>query len=476
MAITSAREARVRITGDSRQAQTSFRDFEKQVSRTGASIRTMGRVIGGFGALRLGGEVFTETADYGKSLLNVGRALGLTGEEQSSFASEMDKLRDKARALKVDQGQFAAILLAQAGNIRNLRGELSPTQKVVTVMSAAMALAGRTGSDYGTTVQNLVDVMDGYKTPVEDAANITSDLETAWRISGDSIAVVSSRLADLAPAANAAGTPLEDVLAVVATYPAQFDSVIKKALELNQGLKDGDPLAVELGKKVGLSMAEIQEPNLLTTLDKMLEAIANGVIGSEHLETAIGETLSDEEIRLVREYADQWWRVVDASNQLKNNKPTNINETGPSAGEDFVSAWRARYDSRLEEERAGIKTGKTWGELDARAQAIVDATFGGTVEKLLGVLGIPGYASGGYIPATPGGQVIRVAEGGEGEHIVPDSQMRALLGGQSGAGVVFQGGMTAVFPNVRNGGDAREFMRALEAESRRVQTGRRGST
>lgn len=36
---------------------------------------------------------------------------------------------------------------------------------------------------------------------------------------------------------------------------------------------------------------------------------------------------------------------------------------------------------------------------------------------------VPGYASGGYIPATPGGRVVRVSEGGEGEYIVPESKM-----------------------------------------------------
>src|SRR5690606_19020595 len=37
--------------------------------------------------------------------------------------------------------------------------------------------------------------------------------------------------------------------------------------------------------------------------------------------------------------------------------------------------------------------------------------------------GIPGFATGGYVPATPGGRVIRVAEGGEGEWIIPNSKM-----------------------------------------------------
>lgn len=39
------------------------------------------------------------------------------------------------------------------------------------------------------------------------------------------------------------------------------------------------------------------------------------------------------------------------------------------------------------------------------------------------VLGIDDYAEGGYIPSTPGGKIIRVAEGGEGEYIVPESRI-----------------------------------------------------
>ena len=34
-----------------------------------------------------------------------------------------------------------------------------------------------------------------------------------------------------------------------------------------------------------------------------------------------------------------------------------------------------------------------------------------------------GFAEGGYIPATPGGEIIRIAEGGEGEYVVPESKV-----------------------------------------------------
>jgi len=46
---------------------------------------------------------------------------------------------------------------------------------------------------------------------------------------------------------------------------------------------------------------------------------------------------------------------------------------------------------------------------------------------------LPWFADGGYVPPTPGGRIIGVAESGEGEWIVPDSQVqgfaRSVLGG-----------------------------------------------
>jgi hypothetical protein len=39
---------------------------------------------------------------------------------------------------------------------------------------------------------------------------------------------------------------------------------------------------------------------------------------------------------------------------------------------------------------------------------------------------IPGHAFGGYFPPRPGGKVIRVAEGSEGEYVIPESQMGAM--------------------------------------------------
>ena len=59
------------------------------------------------------------------------------------------------------------------------------------------------------------------------------------------------------------------------------------------------------------------------------------------------------------------------------------------------------------------------------AGAAVTAAVGAGAIGMGTVIGdaILGFAEGGYIPATPGGEIIRIAEGGEGEYIVPESKV-----------------------------------------------------
>ena len=59
------------------------------------------------------------------------------------------------------------------------------------------------------------------------------------------------------------------------------------------------------------------------------------------------------------------------------------------------------------------------------AGAAVTAAVGAGAIGMGTVIGdaILGFAEGGYIPATPGGEIIRIAEGGEGEYVVPESKV-----------------------------------------------------
>ena len=70
-----------------------------------------------------------------------------------------------------------------------------------------------------------------------------------------------------------------------------------------------------------------------------------------------------------------------------------------------------------------INTGVIASVITAGIALAVGTLVGTSVSSAFdNAMGIPGYADGGYVPPTPGGKLIRVAEGGEGEYITPESK------------------------------------------------------
>src|SRR5690606_15741827 len=77
----------------------------------------------------------------------------------------------------------------------------------------------------------------------------------------------------------------------------------------------------------------------------------------------------------------------------------------------------------------------TWEEALARAENIdaikkttealrnVPRGFKIALARFEAATPVQSFATGGYVPPTPGGRIVRVAEGGEGEYIVPESKM-----------------------------------------------------
>lgn len=65
------------------------------------------------------------------------------------------------------------------------------------------------------------------------------------------------------------------------------------------------------------------------------------------------------------------------------------------------------------------------------ALALTAGATAGTAAGLgtYGILSNMGLAEGGYVPATDGGQLIPVGEGGEGEYVIPESKMESMGGG-----------------------------------------------
>jgi hypothetical protein len=65
----------------------------------------------------------------------------------------------------------------------------------------------------------------------------------------------------------------------------------------------------------------------------------------------------------------------------------------------------------------------------AVAGAVTAGVASAAISNMFGTeTDISGHANGGYIPPTPGGKIIRVAEGGEGEYIIPESKRLATGG------------------------------------------------
>lgn len=90
---------------------------------------------------------------------------------------------------------------------------------------------------------------------------------------------------------------------------------------------------------------------------------------------------------------------------------------------------KALLDSLADQEAA-----ERDADQNARDQMIQLTRTGSPAQKArattaLHNLHVPGYASGGIVPATPGGQIIRVAEGGQDEAIIPLSSSRPLSSG-----------------------------------------------
>ena len=71
---------------------------------------------------------------------------------------------------------------------------------------------------------------------------------------------------------------------------------------------------------------------------------------------------------------------------------------------------------------------------------------------------IPQLASGGFVPATPGGQIVRLAEGGEGEWVIPQSKMG---GGSRGGKSVHIDNLTIV---AQDDGTGQSYANALGAK------------
>lgn len=107
------------------------------------------------------------------------------------------------------------------------------------------------------------------------------------------------------------------------------------------------------------------------------------------------------------------------------NSILNITTTVLANLKHFISLWVAMKAAEMAMNAAGI-IGETFGVKTAIGVAAVAALAAGTSELALTGMGM---AEGGYVPASPGGQLRVLGEGGRGEYVIPEDKMGSMGGG-----------------------------------------------
>lgn len=173
------------------------------------------------------------------------------------------------------------------------------------------------------------------------------------------------------------------------------------------------------------------------------ENIWNGLIG-------VGNWLANDVWRAIRSVGESVWTgLTGVGDWLATNVWGAIRSIGESIwnglagiGQWFVDVIRNLFNHVVDSILSGLGLGGGGGSggniIDNIAQGIGD--LGKTIGEIINPGGggkwLPWFADGGYVPPTPGGRIIGVAESGEGEWIVPDSQVqgfaRSVLGGGGG--------------------------------------------
>ena len=92
----------------------------------------------------------------------------------------------------------------------------------------------------------------------------------------------------------------------------------------------------------------------------------------------------------------------------------------------FISLWLALKATEIAMDATGPLGGLVGMKALIGAGALL-TIFGTTFAASEAGLSAMGLAEGGYVPAKPGGQLAVIAEGGEGEYVVPESKKEAFI-------------------------------------------------
>lgn len=175
----------------------------------------------------------------------------------------------------------------------------------------------------------------------------------------------------------------------------------------------------------------------------------NGLVG-------IGTWLANDVWGAIRSVGESIWNgLTGIGTWLANDVWGAIRGVGESIwngltgiGQWFADMIRNLLDRVIDNILSGFGLGGGGGSggniIDNIAQGIGD--LGKSIGEIINPGGggkwLPWFADGGYVPPTPGGRIIGVAESGEGEWIVPDSKVRGFAQSVLGGGTVVNNYLT----------------------------------
>ncbi len=234
----------------------------------------------------------------------------------------------------------------------------------------------------------------------------------------------------------------------VATQSLGFVEMIygymKRSSPLMQSIESLFNLAVQLFfMPLGNKLAETILPATLDLVDAVLDiwdkfegkslgemmefAIKEGVKVFSSYIIDIGETLKDEKgiVGSIGNFLVTLGTFVEENGEAIITTVLNVATTILENFKEFVSLYVGLMSAQI---GATIGGSSILGNLLIPAGALIGAGAGFAIGAggTYGVMSIAGFAEGGYVPSREGGTLAIVGEGGEGEHIVPESKADAF--------------------------------------------------
>lgn len=306
--MTTPVRGHVEYTASTRQARKELGLMNNEVVRTGRDIRRMAGALRTLGVLTLATtftKVVGRTAEWNQVLNQTATLLGLNSDETSQYVARMEELsRIALDTAGVTKAQLAGALQQTADRIRDVRGELSPTEATFAVYSEALRLANITGKEFIDTLNLSLLTLERFDLPATRAADVVNLIASSIIVGGKSFDNLARWLDELGPLASDAGFHLEDVLAVLTSFDGDHGVGAVKAATMLRGMAaDGDEDAKRLYESMMLALGiDPSQATLLEVVDALAINLRETPGFADALSDAINGAVSEQALGNLQKY------------------------------------------------------------------------------------------------------------------------------------------------------------------------------